>query len=261
MQSFLALLAYLAATGLSVEHARIRAGDGIVLDAALVRAATPGKAPAVIGLHGCDGPNANRDGSWAVTLARHGHSVLLPDSFGSRGLPSQCRERNRTVHPDPQRRADAIAAGEWLRGQDGLASEGIVLLGWSHGAMTTLATARRTDDQANALFLRYVAFYPGCSAFMRDAAWQPAGQVLLMIGSADDWTPAPPCERLGSRFPERIELVVYPGAYHGFDVPDRPIRRLSGIATTRDGIAMVGTDPAARDDSLARVPAFINGGR
>jgi dienelactone hydrolase len=259
MQSFLALLAYITAAGLSVEHARIPAGPGVTLDAALVQPAGPGGGPAVIGLHGCDGPNANRDGGWAVLLARQGHAVLLPDSFGSRGLDGQCREPNRTVHPDPHRRADAIAAGEWLRDKGRLAAAGIVLLGWSHGGATVLATAR--DGQANALFQRYVAFYPGCGASARDAQWRPAAPILIMIGDADDWTPAAPCQRLAPRFPAMIELIVYPGAYHGFDVPNRPIRQLTGIASTRSGTAMVGTDPAARQDALTRVPAFINAGR
>ena len=67
-------------------------------------------------LHGCSGPFAARDGQWAVLLAKAGHIVLLPDSFGSRGLGSQCGTKitKREVTSDGLRTQDAIDAAEWL---------------------------------------------------------------------------------------------------------------------------------------------------
>jgi dienelactone hydrolase len=46
-----------------------------------------------------------------------GHIVLFPDSFGSRGLGSQCRERNRVATSSGLRRLDASAAATWLAAQ------------------------------------------------------------------------------------------------------------------------------------------------
>ena len=53
---------------------------------------------------------------------------------------------------------------------------------------------------------------------------------LILIGELDDWTPADECRNLaegrddwgisrekGQGIP--IEIIVYPGAYHGFDMP------------------------------------------
>jgi dienelactone hydrolase len=257
--AFLALLASLTAAGVTPEHARIPTPSGVTLDAALLRPVGPVKAPAVVALHGCGGPYAARDGGWAVELARLGHVVLLPDSFGSRGLGSQCRVKERTVRPAQERRDDAIAAGTWLMAQPGVPAGGMVLLGWSNGGQTTLATARQADDLPRGLFLRFVAFYPGCARINRDTTWRPAGPLLILVGEADDWTPAEPCRRLAGRFPEALTLITYPGAYHDFDAPGRRLRLLTGLATTRDGTAHAGTDPAARADALARVPGFVAG--
>lgn len=259
MQAFLALLATLTAAGLSPQHVRIPAPGGVTLDAALVRPTEPTRSPAVVALHGCSGPYAARDGAWAAELARKGHVVLLPDSFGSRGLGPQCRVKDRTVRPTPQRRADAIASALWLTGEPGTPPGGVVLFGWSNGGQTSLATAGQADDLPPGLFARFVAFYPGCSSTNRDTAWRPSAKVLILVGESDDWTPAGPCHRLTEKFPDLLTLITYPGAYHDFDAPDRPVRVLTGLSTTRDGTAHAGTDLVARADAFARVPAFVAG--
>ena len=253
MNGFLALLAWLTAAGVTVEHVRVPTPSGVTLDAALVRPSGPVTGPAVVGLHGCGGPYPSRDGPWAVELSRRGHVVLLPDSFGSRGLGPQCRVKERTVRPAEERRADTIAAARWLDAGP------VVVVGWSNGGQTALAVAKQADDLPDGLIARLVAFYPGCRATLQDGGWRPAARVLILVGEADDWTPAEPCRRLAERFPDRLSLVTYAGAYHDFDAPDRPVRVLTGLATTRDGTAHAGTDPAARADALVRVPAFVAG--
>jgi dienelactone hydrolase len=262
MKTFLALLAYLAASGTPAEHVRLPGPGGTMLDAALVRpaAADPSK-PAVVALHGCGGPYAERDGQWAAALAKAGHAVLLPDSFGSRGLESQCRVKDRTVRPERERRDDAIAAGAWLRAQPGVAPGGIVLMGWSNGGQTVLATAKDGIGLPPGLFLRYVAFYPGCAAASRDEAWRPAAPVLALVGELDDWTPVAPCKILARRVGPAFGLIIYPDAYHDFDAPNRAVRVLSGLPNTLGGVARAGTNPAAREDALTRVPGWIATGR
>jgi dienelactone hydrolase len=84
-----------------------------------------------------------------------------------------------------------------------------------------------------------------------------------MMGQADDWTPAKPCEALVARAKTLggdTTFVGYPGAYHDFDAPDRPVTVLKGLAFTGAGAggdAHTGTDPAARADALRRVPQFL----
>ena len=44
---------------------------------------------------------------------------------------------------------------------------------------------------------------------------------VILIGELDDWTPAPACKKLMARRGGEgapIRLVVYPDAYHAFDV-------------------------------------------
>ena len=260
MKSFLALLAFLVQAGLHVERVSIPAADGVSLDAALVQPDGSVRGPAVVALHGCGGPFAARDGSWAVALARAGHIVLLPDSFGSRGLGSQCGVKEREVTPSKVRRDDAIAAAEWLTQRAGTPPGGVDLIGWSNGGGTTLYTAAARLDLPPGLFRRFVAFYPGCATLARDAGWQPSGPLMVLVGESDDWTRAAPCHDLAARFPGQIELVTYPGAYHDFDVPDRAVVERSGLATPPSGTgqAHTGTNEPARQDALRRVLAYLD---
>ena len=260
MSRFLLLLAFLTHAGLPVQRVAIPAPGGVTLDAALVRPDGPSHGPAVVALHGCSGPFASRDGSWTEMLVRTGHTVLLPDSFGSRGLGSQCGVADRSVDASHVRRADAIAAAEWLSRQPDVPPGGIDLLGWSNGGTTVMWTIPRQPAPPPGLFRRFVAFYPGCRTESLDAAWQPSGPLMILVGALDDWTPAAPCRIVAARFPHRITLVVYPEAYHDFDAPDRPVVEHSGLATPPGGTghAHTGTNAAARQDALRRVPAFLD---
>lgn len=55
-----------------------------------------------------------------------------------------------------------------------------------------------------------------------------------------------------------VDLVAYPGAYHGFDAPNSPRRELPDYKTRAGVVPIIGTDPAARADVLVRVPAFLD---
>lgn len=254
------LLAFLMHAGVQVQRVSIPGPQGVLLDAALVLPDGPSRGPAVVALHGCGGPFPTRDGSWAVALARAGHIVLLPDSFGSRGLGSQCRVKQRRVTPSKVRRGDAIAAAQWLVRRPGTPPGGVDLVGWSNGGGTVLYTAAQRPDLPYGLFDRFVAFYPGCRTESQDAGWRPSGPLLILVGALDDWTPAAPCRALAARFPRLISLEIYPGAYHDFDAPDRPVVRRSGLATPPSGTghAHTGTNEPARQDALRRVPAFLD---
>jgi dienelactone hydrolase len=260
MASFLALLAFLRTAGVHVERVAIPAQNGVTLDAALVLPDGAPKAPPILGEHGCGGPFPSRDGQWAVVMAKRGHIVLLPDSFGSRGLGSQCGNRYRTVTARAARRDDAIASARWLAARAGNPAGGVAMMGWSDGGSTVLATARAASDLPAGLFLRFAAFYPGCTSFAPDLIWNPAAPLLILIGESDDWTPALPCHQLASRHPREITLVGYPGAYHDFDAPDRPIK-VRTDTTTPSGAATTGTNEPARQDALARVPGWLETGR
>lgn len=259
MASFLALLAFLHAAGVHVERVSVPGPDGVNLDAALVSAEGTAKAPPVVALHGCGGPFAARDGQWAVLLAKGGHIVLLPDSFGSRGLGSQCAVQKRQVTPSGLRRQDAIDAAQWLMARPGTPRGGVALIGWSNGGSTVLSTADAAADLPKGLFRQFAAFYPGCPSADEEPKWKPSAPLMILIGEDDDWTPAPPCHDFAARYPNEITLVAYPGAYHDFDAPNRPVKVRGGTATTASGTAHVGTNEPARQDAMERLPRWLEG--
>ncbi|MBI3433932.1 MAG: dienelactone hydrolase family protein, partial [Proteobacteria bacterium] len=105
------------------------------------------------------------------------------------------------------------------------------------------------------------AFYPGCGR-LNATAWSARIPTLILIGRADDWTPAAPCEQMVAGARKRsagISIVVYPRAYHDFDHPHRPLQTRTNHAFSADGSGRVrtGTNPAARADALIRVPNWL----
>jgi len=52
-------------------------------------------------------------------------------------------------------------------------------------------------------------------------------------------------------------MQIYPGAYHGFDRANSPRRELPEYRTAAGVVPIVGTEPAARQDALSRVPDFL----
>ena len=256
---FLVLLMLLSTGCARAETVRVPGPDGIIINAELYPAQGKVTRPAIVALHGCSGPFPSRDGDWGRGLAGLGHTVLLPDSFGSRGLGSQCGTRSRAVTASGVRRQDALAALRWLQQRPGTPPGGLVLLGWSDGATTVLTTGRAMPDLPAGLIRGLIAFYPGCRMASETKAWEPAAPLLILMGEADDWTPAAPCQVLAERLPGKVTLVTYPGAYHDFDAPDTKVRARAGLATPEGGAAHSGTNVPAREDAIRRVPAFIAG--
>lgn len=154
-----------------------------------------GPFPAVVVMHGCDGINANTR-AWAQRLVGWGYAALIVDSFRSRGLNNVCNRG--AILPPSVRAADAIAAKNYLRSLPNIAKSRIGLIGFSHGGWAALA--------ASSAFSAVVAYYPLCSGRV------PAN-TLVLIGSADDWTPSQRCSGGGAN------LKVYSGATHAFDAP------------------------------------------
>lgn len=251
------------------EIVRVQAED-VELTAALYRPAGPGPHPAVIALHGCGGlfnsagvPSA-RHADWGQRLAAQGFMILMPDSFKSRGLGSQCGTINRSVRAGRERVADVLAAKTWLQSRSDVKPGSVSLLGWSNGGSTVLAAIRKDRKPADLSpdIARAVAFYPGCRGQAESAGFKARLPLLILIGEADDWTPAAPCKTLAnaaSARGEAVDIKLYPDAFHDFDHPGRPLTQRSDLAFSADGSgkAHAGTNPAARTDALERVPAFL----
>jgi len=144
---------------------------GYVLRAQLFRPSGAGPFPTVIALHGCGGLASRSEAvmpryrDWAEELVRDGKAVLLPDSYGSRGLGPQCRVKEGRISGRRERVADIVAAQKWLTQQSWALPDRISLLGWASGASALLWAVRpQLPEHVAPDFRSAVAFYPDCRA-------------------------------------------------------------------------------------------------
>jgi dienelactone hydrolase len=244
------------------------AGDGVTLEGWLYGVKGEGRHPAVVALHGCAGledkkgaPSARHD-DWGRRLSALGYVVLFPDSYASRGLGPQCKNEERELSPSRERVADAAAALRFLAARPDVDAKAVSLLGWSNGGSTALYAVEPKNAPQGVDFARAIAFYPGCRLPLESGRWRSRLPLLVLIGAADDWTPAAPCQELvdqAKAASEQVEIVVYPAAYHDFDHPDLRVHKITGLAFTGSGSssAHTGTNPEAREDAIKRVAAFL----
>lgn len=231
---------------------------------------------AAILLHGCGGLGAKgnlnaRHKAAKDWLIERGIAVVFPESFTSRRFEEVCtvKMQSRTI-TQRDRVEDVMAARTWLNEQPGIDAKKIVLWGWSHGGSTVLNTVTRRGGIAGlgefpeaVKFAEAIAFYPGCSPFAKDNAPQKISSPLtILIGDADDWTPAAPCTTFAARLKNNdqpVGLTLYPGAFHDFDNPAGKFRVRSEVpngVNAGKGVT-VGPDPKAREDAMAKIDVLL----
>jgi dienelactone hydrolase len=185
----------------------------------LARPDGPGPFPAVVGLHGCAGMHEATRQRLADQLVAWGYVVLLVDSYATRrGMDHACTASAFATFM--RRRPDPYGALVFLGSQSFVDPQRVALVGFSAGARVALDAAEPNSFEqfvpaGNLRFRAAAAFYPPCM----QAVARPGIPTLIFIGALDDWTPAADCSKRiagwGNDGPP-IELVVYPGAYHGF---------------------------------------------
>jgi dienelactone hydrolase len=176
-----------------------------------------GPFPAVVYLHGCSGLSKNTRARVADLMMGWGYVSLAVDSFASRGIKEACNGGM------PPRQADALGALRYLSNLSFVDPKRIAVVGSSQGGIVALRLASTSDVKLfdipdDLKFKAAVAYYPLCGVASRHLSIP----TVIMIGELDDWTPAKDCEhwrvwRAGKGAP--VKLVIYPGAYHAFDVP------------------------------------------
>lgn len=204
-----------------------------------------GPFPAIVMLHGCAGLYETH-AEWAALAASWGWASLRVDSFGPRGIEEICTD---ILKPVP-RAADVNGAIAYLQARPEIDASHLVVMGWSHGAGVALQVAAEPGslrEDLKAAVLGTVALYPYCSR-----SSQPfRTPLLVLVGDADDWTPAALCESMVEHLPATsapVELAVYPGATHSFDC-----KLCDGDYW---GHRLV-FDPVAYEDAAARVQSFL----
>ncbi|MGO8914977.1 MAG: dienelactone hydrolase family protein [Stellaceae bacterium] len=221
----------------------------------LFRPIAPGRLPAVVLMHGCDGLNWHRPGrgSWrlletyAARFVELGYVALALDSFAPRGVEEAC---NRPLTVSPERRAwDAFSAARYLIGTGFVDPDRLVIEGHSHGAVVVLVAMEQGRWHVPEHFAAGIAWYPGCS-------WTKGGvtgPILILIGDADEWTRADTCRRFADRVAaggQARELILrtYPGAGHAFDAQGGT-RIIAGH--------LIKPDPEAASDAWNQVVGFL----
>jgi dienelactone hydrolase len=182
-----------------------------------------GPSPAVVLLHGCNGNWRQLDERWAKRIASWGYITLTVDSFGPRGIQNTC-----TSSAPVEMAFDAYRALDFLVRKPSVDPARVAVLGFSQGGWLSLSSVEHgaVEKIARHKFRAAVAFYPPCKAFKDDMTVP----TLILVGELDDWTPAGECRTMveghddygisrtkGDGVP--ISLIVYPGAYHSFDIP------------------------------------------
>lgn len=182
------------------------------------------RTPAVVMLHGSDGPTPHYQ-RYAQAFLRRGLAVLLIDSFTTRGVGDTIGD-HRAVAPYSML-IDAYRGLALLQSHPRVVADRIALVGWSKGGMVAEWAARaryRTMLAPDSPpFAAHAAFYPWCGE--QHVPVQLTGAPLLfLVGERDDWTGAAPCVDHVSRVREAgyaAKLVVYAGAEHAFDYAGR----------------------------------------
>lgn len=191
-------------------------GDRIQGDLAKPQGAGP--FPAVIVLHGCAGMHEATKQKLADELVGWSYAVLLVDSHTTRRIDQACTSGGFVTFF--RRRPDAYGALIFLGNQPFVDPRRVAVVGFSSGGRVTLSVAEPNafelfDPPSNLRLRAAVAFNPPCEQAMA----RPAIPTLILIGALDDWTPAADCSKKiagwGNDGPP-VELVVYPGTYHGF---------------------------------------------
>jgi dienelactone hydrolase len=242
---------------------------GTTLRAQLFKPDGDGPFPTVIALHGCGGlagrsePVLPRYRDWAEQFLKNGKAVLLPDSYGSRGLGPQCRAAERKIRARRERVEDIVAARQWLVQQSWVARGRISLIGWANGASALLWAVRPqlwSHGGTEPDFRSAVAFYPDCR-ISAGLGWSARVPTLLLIGAKDDVSSPQACRQMidGARGRSALTRIeIYPAAPHDFDRANLPLHAIGGgsdAALPEHG--HIGTDADARADSQKRVAEWL----
>ena len=236
-----ALFGFLAACAPAAADELVKfasAGQGDPIQGYLTRPKGAGPFPAVVLLHTCLGlPEARA--SIGQRIAAWGYVALFVDDFATRGLKGTCAVDFEPALPD------AYGAQAYLSRLPYVDPARIAAVGFSQGGDTALKIA---TGGGGAVFKAAVAFYPPCANVAGATLVMPT---LILVGAKDEVTPAADCAQLAKRQPAGMaKLVVYPGAAHGFDIPE------FGAGTRVMGM-LLAYDRSAAQRSWAELRSFL----
>jgi dienelactone hydrolase len=246
--------------------------------------------PAVVLVHGSAGVGSNVD-RWAQEFNGIGVAAFLLDSFTGRGITNTAADQSQLAHVAMI--VDAYRALELLSRHPRIDPTRIAVTGFSKGGFVALYASlkrfQRLQGPAGVEFAAYLPFYAPCARTYIDDEQVADRPIRLFHGAADDWVPVQPCQRYVERLRgagKDVQLTVYPGAHHAFDVSLLPqslylpqaqrgpgcflVERVPGQVVNRDTGrpfayddpcvergATVGYNPQAHAETIKAVKAFL----
>jgi carboxymethylenebutenolidase len=202
---------------------KVKGADG-EMPAFLARPAGAGKHPAVIVVMEAFGLNAHIK-EVASRIAAEGFVALAPDMYyrepnaevGYDQLPDAIRLM--TSLRDDKIVADMAGAVTYLQSQEFVRSDRIAVTGFCMGGRISFLTACNNSGIRAA-----VPFYGGGIGGLLDQVPKIACPMLLFFGDQDAFIPNDEVEKIKAtlaRLNKTAEVVVYPGAPHGFFCNER----------------------------------------
>lgn len=235
------------------------AGAAVEIGGTLSLPPGTGRGPAMVMVHGSGGVSDGREHAWAKRLIGMGVAAFVTDSFRPRGVSSTAEDQSRVSTVSMV--ADAFNALKLLASHPRVDPSRIGIMGFSKGGQVSIYTALEPFRRAvagNLRFATHVPLYPSC-ALPYVSNQITRAPMLVLMGGADDYTPAAQCERYIEWFRGKgapIRSIVYPGAAHGFDSPGA-VRRMDNVQAARDCRMDIELEPVQgrRWDDGAIVPA------
>src|SRR5262249_9534097 len=228
-----------------------------------------GPFPAVVLMHGCAGISESNH-EWSRWFRDEGYVALLVDSWAPRHVGKSCSPDLPDI-PNTERFDDAIGALRYLQARPYVDRARVGIVGWSNGGVFALSTingpslerARRRGVALPDPGVRAaIGFYPGgCYSLVNELGTRP---LLVLIGHAADGTDPKACAEMVQAMRARdanATIVLYPGAYHSFDVIGQERTFLADVANHNKPNeccgATVAFDPGVFADSRRRVADFF----
>jgi dienelactone hydrolase len=172
--------------------------------------------------------------TWLPLLWQQGYATLRLDSFTARGHYGDICGNTEEV-TGVERATDALAGAYVLAGRPDVRRDRIAVIGWSHGGGGAAFVTKDGPDRRPAReklasvggkLVASIDVYGGCGT----TPYRVVVPLLVLVGALDDWFSGDAsCLELARANPTLVTVQVYPGAYHGFDIPGDMTRNVGHI--------------------------------